>query len=574
MVSGNWLAEVTLGGYVNALWAIPFLLLLLIWARLLTWIDKDAKAAHLPRSAINIGNLCGLVLGALLFFFLPNFWIAFFLGPVFLFVVEVTAYLAVRHQKVGLSDLGSQFKKWTADLKARKKRQKEEDAISSGDSVFFIGPGGSIVEPPEAESPSRPGYDAVQAFLTDPLRKGAERVDMSPGDGMATVKYTVDGFAYSAGHVDRSAAASAVTYLKMIAHLDVNDRRKPQVGSLKVMVDGQRKELQIRTAGSAAGEFLTLQSDVKHRHDVPLDQSGLLPDQLDLLRNAISENAGIVLVTAPQGQGLTTMLYSILRAHDAFLTHIITVERGAEHDLEGITQNKLPAKASAAEELKATSWVLSQVPDVVMINSVEDPQTARELIKYAGDDKRVYVGMRAGSAFDALNAWRKLVGDDALAMKHLRLVICGRVLRKLCMACKVGYAPDPATLKKLNMDPQRVTKLFQARTQPLRDPKGNPIVCEFCQDLRFKGRTGVFELMSVDADVREVVTTGGSTSQLKAVFRKQRGRYLQESGLALVEEGTTSVQEVLRVMKVGEGHPPAGGARVSPAPRTPVRPST
>jgi type II secretory ATPase GspE/PulE/Tfp pilus assembly ATPase PilB-like protein len=182
------------------------------------------------------------------------------------------------------------------------------------------------------------------------------------------------------------------------------------------------------------------------------------------------------------------------------------------------------------------------------------------LSKFAnGENRRVYVGLRAGSTFDALNVWRKLIGDDHGAVSNLRMIVAGRVLRKLCAACKAGYTPDPGTLRKLNMDPDKVGKLYQARTQPMRDAKGNPVMCDFCKELYFKGRIGVYEMFFVDDDVRAIIEGGGSINQLKAAFRKQRSKYLQEAALAQVEEGETSVQEVLRVMKSGEDKPPGGG---------------
>ena len=145
-------------------------------------------------------------------------------------------------------------------------------------------------------------------------------------------------------------------------------------------------------------------------------------------------------------------------------------------------------------------------------------------------------------------------------------MINGRPLRKLCSACKQAYAPDKETLRKLNMDPARVTELFQARKEPPRDPKGNPIKCEFCNDLRYKGRTGIYELLLVDEPVMQVATTTMTPDQnaslMKTAFRKQRGKYLQESGLGLVEKGETSVQEVLRVLKPAD----EGGGSAPPRP--------
>src|SRR5205814_10704061 len=121
------------------------------------------------------------------------------------------------------------------------------------------------------------------------------------------------------------------------------------------------------------------------------------------------------------------------------------------------------------DEYKQVSWVASQEPDMLLVSLVESPKTAQELIKYAESNRRVYVGLRAGSTFQALDQWRKLVGDDAKAVKHLRMVISARVMRRLCNACKVGYAPDPDTVRKLNLDPGKVTNLFMPRKEPMRD---------------------------------------------------------------------------------------------------------
>jgi type IV pilus assembly protein PilB len=146
-------------------------------------------------------------------------------------------------------------------------------------------------------------------------------------------------------------------------------------------------------------------------------------------------------------------------------------------------------------------------------------------------------------------------------MSQLKMVISGRTLRKHCVACKQSYAPDPETLRKLNMDPNKVTQLFQARKEPIRDPKGNPMRCEFCNDLRYKGRIGIYEVMLIDDEIKQVLLAGGTAAQLKTAFRKQRGRYLQEMGLHLVEEGETSVQEVLRVLKADQAPPPSSSSR-------------
>jgi type II secretory ATPase GspE/PulE/Tfp pilus assembly ATPase PilB-like protein len=392
------------------------------------------------------------------------------------------------------------------------------------------------------------------------LIRGAERIDMAPAEGVAQVRYQVDGVPYNGTSIALDASQAGVTYLKKLTGLDLNERRKPQKSKLRVALGATRHELELNTAGSAAGEFLKILIDPKKRHAFRMEDLGFGEDQLAKMQELVREPEGIVLISAPRGQGLTSSLYGIIRAHDAFLTHIHTIERSPEEDLEGITQNPIAANATPDDEFKQVSWVVSQEPDVLVLTLLESPKSAKELIGFAANGKRVYVGLRAGNTFQALEQWRKLVGDDALAMKHLRMVISGRVMRRLCNACKVAYSPDPDTVRKLNLDPAKVSTLFMPRKEPMRDQKGNPILCDFCKELRYKGRFGVYEILDVDKDVKQIVSAGGSVNQLKAVFRKQRARFLQEQALVQITEGETSVQEMLRVLRDdGAATPPAGG---------------
>jgi general secretion pathway protein E len=548
------LAQVPVGGYISLWKVLVAVVVLLAWSKLLTWIDKDAEAAHLPRIAINVGLFSAGILAWLLFFLLPTFLVALS-ALVVLILCSVAVYFFMRHQKVGLGDLSSIFKNWLRGMFS-----KEKVVVAGPGQVMLYNKAGAAMPAPTAEDPDRPAYEAVQMVLTDPLQKNAERIDVLPAEGAWGIRYFVDGVSYSGGSINKNDAGAAVTYMKRMAGLDMNEKRKPQSTGMKITIDGQRRDLKLTTAGSTAGEQMSIQVDPKKRQNLKIEELGMSNDQLETLSNSIGENQGLVLVSAPKQQGLTTLLYAILRAHDAFLSRILTIERSNDHDLEGITQNRLPPGSSPADEAKMAIWVTSQEPDVLMISEVQDPKSAQALMKFAGTGKRVYVGMRAGSALDALAAWRKIVGDDALAVKSLKMVISSRVLRKLCMACKVGYTPDPQTLRKLNMDPDKISKLYQARTEPLRDQKGNPVPCEFCKELRFFGRTGVYEILTVDDDVRQIIQSGGSANQLKAVFRKQRSPYLQEQALALVENGDTSIQEVLRVMRAGEPAKPKPAA--------------
>ena len=223
------------GGYISLIKALPPLLVLVVWARMMTWADKDAVDAHLPRVPLNVSFLAGLVAAYGLFFFLPNFLIAF-AALLFIFIAEVATYLLLRQQKVGLTDLKEQFNEWLKSKKGAPKKEKEQP-----NQVTVIGKGGAAMPAPTAEDPARPAFDSLQAALTEPLRKAAELITLAPSENGVSVRYQVDGMDYKGQVVEKTTGSTAITLLKGAAGLDVNDRRKPQRAMVKLMIDGKRR---------------------------------------------------------------------------------------------------------------------------------------------------------------------------------------------------------------------------------------------------------------------------------------------------------------------------------------------
>jgi general secretion pathway protein E len=570
-------ANMPVGGYVNGLLVIPVVLVLLAWAKALSWVDKDAETARLPRDLLNTGLMGGFILGFAAFIILPNFFIAF-LALLVVVGIEAGVYLSMRKKQVGLGDLKGDFKAWISSMG----REKKPVAEIAG-AVQIVGGDGALLPAPKVNTPEAESYQGIQNMLTDPLINNAEVVDIAPGENGLSVRYKVDGVFYNGATVPRAIGAAAIAYLKAAAGMDIGEVRKPQKGSIKLNVNGKRREMQLDTKGSTAGETAKFTADAKKRHDFTPATLGFNEDQLEVIKKMITGGGGITLLTAPREQGLTSLSYAMLRGHDAFLQNVRSIERDAEQDLEGVTQDKLPRGATGEEEAKLAGWIISQQPDVVLMAKPENPKSVIQFMQVAKEGKRVYFSFNASSTAEALWTFCKLVGDHKLAVSQLEMIINGRILRKLCSACKQGYTPDPETLRKLNMDASKVDTLYQARKEPIRDPKGNPIKCEFCNDLRYKGRTGMYEMMLVDEHVKQVATNGMTPEQnvgpLKTAFRKQRGKYLQEVGLGLVEAGETSVQEVLRVLKASEssgekssGKPPSGGTPVKTSSKKPKSP--
>ncbi len=566
MTDSSLLAAAELTNYIDGLKLLPIVVLATVWFRLMTWVDKDAHDARLPRPMVNMINLGGMLLGIAMIPILPNYYAA--LGVfIFCMLAEAAYYLLWRNQTVGLADLKVQFNAWIKSF--RSKKAKEVTASEGG--VVLYDNRGKALPPPVDDDPARPAFDALQGVFQGPVRLGAQRIELRPNDGGAVLRYTVDGVTFEGKTFSRESAAAGIELAKQLAGLDPADRRKPQTGKMKVAQDKGKREVEVYTAGSTAGELMRLSLDFKKQFEFRIETLGFLPDQLEAMLNTIADKSGVVLLTAPESQGLTNLCYGVLKRHDAFLSNIQTLERDAVSDLEGITQNKIAANAPAAEESKQVSWMISQEPDIILVDRIDDPRSAIDLARYAVD-RRAYVAMRAPTTFDALTQWRKLVGDDNLAASSLKLIVAERLVRVLCPACKIAYAPDPEALRKMNMKADHVDKLFQARKEPMRDQKGNEIICPFCHGLAYQGRTGVFEMFRVDDDVRKAVIEGGTVNQLKALFRKQKQRYLQESALARVELGDTSVEEVLRVLRSQATTSSSSSRGPSRPPPTPPRP--
>lgn len=565
------LAAATDFGPYLAWWkALPFLFLFLIWARALTWIDKDLAKVNLARVPVNTGLILAMLAGVAAFFLLPGFLVAFGVFA-FVMVASIGGYIGYRGNKAGLADLKDSI---AEDFNAMigRKEKSEKELVATGDFIFSPKAGGSIRNP-DAEDPNRLGFEAMCILLMDPMVKNVQSLELVPAGESSASKFWVDGVAYDGQKLEKSQAAEAIAFVKRVAGLDVDERRKPQSGKMKMAYAGQKHEAMVRTLGSSSGESMRLEFDVPSRYQYSAPQLGFTADQLQYFEDTRDE-PGVALLAMPKGQGLTTLQYAMLRNHDAFTSHILTVERDPPIDLEGVSQDKLPAKATPEDEASRVSWSTSQEPSVILAGPLESRASTTPLIQYA-KQARVYVGIRANDTFDAIEAWRKLVGDDKLAASQLKYVVAGRVFRRLCDGTKIAYAPDEKLLKQLGMSSKNVTELYKPNTTGLiKDMRGNDVPDEICFGLGYQGRFGVYELFVIDDEVKQAIAANANAQALRALFRKQKRKYLQELALVRVENGDTSVQEFLRVLKTDDAAKRPSSSGTSRPPTNTPRPSS
>ncbi len=535
------------GGYFSIPKTVVMFLLVLPWLYWSPWVEKDAKAVH---AASGAWSLAVLIVGALtlLIWLVQPFFIVGLLVYVMLTGGVLLAYVVHRNAMVQPPQ-----RVLTADhLKDVFRRGGGGGQPSGGQTVTKLKvyqSSGMIAMPPaETATPElREAYNLAQELLYDIVWRRASEADITPATQQARVRFVVDGVAVERPPVGLNHSEGIIQYLKGVAGMDIQDRRRPQQGKLAVDLAGMQLELSIQTLGTTGGQRIrlrVLQEFVRTK----LDTLGMDPEMLARVRELNQSGPGLIIVSGRPGSGVTSTLYSLLREHDAYVQQIETLEAKEAIELENITQHVYGEPDRLAPMLSAA---MRRDPAVIMVDQCPD-EAAAGLILGAAAEKTILLGMQAGDTFMALAKWAKLCGDSAAAVGPLRAVLCQVLLRKLCPNCREAYAPNQEVLAKANLSAGKVQKLYRPPTKPLMDEKNNPTTCLTCQGSGYLDRTAVFELLEVTEEVRALISSGASLAQIKSACRKTRMLYLQEQALRRAIEGATSIQEMIRVWQPAE----------------------
>ena len=524
--------------------------LLLAWALGVQWVDRDTKVAKTRREYWNVIVLAGGVVGYLVLFVPPWSGSWFVLGTIiWMFIAggAMVAYVIHRNGRM----VPSARVLTMAHLKRLTGRDGSQKVVSNkGMRVQITNHDGVGAElPTEAEAALE--FDAVQDFLHDMLWRRAGDVDLAAGKDKYRLVYRVDGVATEVPDgLSVENGERIFRYLKRSAGLNVEEVRRPQRGRIRCALlshTGAIAETEILTSGTMAGERLSLRigsGPVLMR----IPELGMSPPRLENLKQFLAKSHGLLLISAPEGNGLTTTQYAILRSHDAYINNIHTLERNKQLDVDNVTQQEFAGSNTDVNYARMLQSVLRREPDIVMVDRCDDHETAMVATRAAAEDRKMYVGLRAKDTFDAVSTYLSLIGDNALAAKALVGAVCQRLVRVLCNDCREAFVPDAATLKKLNIPADKIENFYRPPSEKKLDRKGKEIVCMTCRGSGYVGRTGVFEVLVVDATVAGLIKEGAPMNRVKAQCRKNKMYYLQEEGLLKVIAGTTSMNEILRCM--------------------------
>lgn len=565
LIAGQMLlAELPAGGaYIDPLKLGGIVVVFGLWAIFAAWVDKDTIAVNTFRVLWNLIVLGTGLVAFLVALFVPMFAVGFTVFVVLNLVVG-TLYVVHRNGLVKEDDrvfTVGHLKRLRAQGFSRKKKQVEVK-----EKVRLTAHNRKVVEIP-AEDPEREQYRLTQDLMFDTFWRRAAISEIVPAGPQASkIVFQVDGLPVEGQTLARAEADAIVQYVKQLAGLNVEERRKPQKGMIMAAIGGDKHKVVVRTDGSTAGEKLFVRIIGKEA-EFKVPDLGFTPRQLELAQATKEETKGLILLSAPPGCGLTTTIYSFTRNHDRFLQNVQTVEYEKELDLDNVTQNLFTPGEGPSFSERLLKLVRSD-PDIIVLPDLREREGAAIASKAAAEKQKVYVAIGATDIVDALRKWIAMVGDKSLVAKSLLAVTNQRLVRVLCPTCKQAYKPNPDMMRKLNLPEDKV--LYRP-PEPVFDKKGEPIICPACQGSGYFGRTGVFDWLGVDDPLREVIRRSKSMTEIQTYVQKRLGLGLQAQALQKVLDGVTSIQEVARAVR-GNGGTPAKAPPAGPQPRPQPRP--
>lgn len=393
-------------------------------------------------------------------------------------------------------------------------------------------------EVPEAEDLRGSEDDApiirlINAVLMEAVKENASDIHIETFERTLSVRFRVDGVLREAVHPKRALAPLLVSRIKVMAKLDIAEKRVPQDGRLSVRVGGKEVDVRVSTMPSSHGERVVLRLLEKDTQRLNLTSLGMVGDDMARFKNIIHRPHGIVLVTGPTGSGKTTTLYAALSELNDHSRNILTIEDPIEYNLEGIGQTQVNVKAEMtfARGLRA---MLRQDPDVVMVGEIRDTETAQIAVQASLTGHLVMSTLHTNSAVGAITRLQDMGVEPFLLSSSLTGVIAQRLMRVLCADCKEPHIPDEFEREFLGLRTQSSATLFSARG------------CSNCNRTGYRGRTAIYELVDIDAELRQLIHGQvGETELLEAVRHQSAG--LREDGIRTVKAGLSTVEELLRV---------------------------
>jgi len=382
---------------------------------------------------------------------------------------------------------------------------------------------------------SNPVRKLVNLVLLQAIKDKASDVHFEPFEEEFKMRYRIDGVLYEMMPPPPHIASALSSRVKVMANLDIAERRMPQDGRIELNVNNQQIDLRVSVLPTMFGESVVMRVLDRSNVALDLDRVGLRDDDLATVRQLIRKPNGIVVVTGPTGSGKTTTLYSALRELNDPSTKLITAEDPVEYDIDGIVQCQVRSEIELTfgRILRA---MLRQDPDIILVGEIRDKETAEIAVQASLTGHLVFTTLHTNDAPSSVARLLDLGLEPFLVTATIEGVIAQRLVRRICNECKEEYTPNEEQLMELEL------RLSDVAGKKLYIGKG----CEKCNNTGYRGRLGIYEILVFDEDMRDAVIKHASTQVLRKMAQARGMRTLRESGILSIFDGLTTIDEVVR----------------------------
>lgn len=401
-------------------------------------------------------------------------------------------------------------------------------------------------EEPQEEQPApdaateKPAVQLANTIFSQSVRAGASDVHVEPQEKSLRVRFRIDGVLHDVMQPPRQLHASLVSRIKVMANMDIAERRVPQDGRISMKVEGRTIDIRVASLPTAYGEKLTMRLLARGSRMITLEELGFPEAGLEEYRRAIRTPYGFILVTGPTGSGKSTTLYATLSVLNDVEKHIITVEDPIEYRISGINQVQINTRAGLTFATGLRS-ILRNDPDIIMVGEIRDQETARIAVESALTGHLVISTLHTNDASGAIARLGDMGIEPFLVASSLIGVVAQRLARLLCSHCKAPYAIDRAGL------------LDRVPDFPLEEGEDSvtlyrPVGCVRCNNTGYRGRIGVYELLTVSETIQKMTLEHRSAREIRRAAIEEGMITLRRDGLAKVKKGLTSLEELIRVI--------------------------
>lgn len=374
----------------------------------------------------------------------------------------------------------------------------------------------------------------VNYLIFNAVREGASDIHIEPAERCLRVRYRIDGRLHKSLEVPQHLLSAVNSRVKIMASMDISERRLPQDGRVHVLLEGRKIDLRVSTFPTTRGEKTVIRVLDTRSVSLNLEDLGFAEDVLAEFRRQIQAPNGIVLVTGPTGSGKSTTLYAALNAISTMENNVCTVEDPIEYHLPLINQFQVQSKIGLTFS-KALRTLLRQDPDIIMVGEIRDEETARTAIQAALTGHLVFSTLHTNDACSAVTRLVNMGIEPYLIGAALNMVLAQRLVRRVCHKCREVYEPAKSIRNALERMDCSLEQFYRG------------VGCKNCRNTGFKGRIAVHEIMVVTDELRDVISNGPTTGNIKKVAKQEGMITLRHDGFRKVREGITTIEEVFQI---------------------------